>query len=417
MAKQLLIYTRRWDLDEISNASGIRICGLSNELERTGIDYLFAAPVRPHFIPEQRYREVECGPLTEFFIRLYLVLRRMGLRLRLLELIIDRDDGIRALARLGRNMFMLSHQEMAVPLYIHFRFRQKFIYDVHGIIHLQKEYFPNLTPRLKLYFLLNLYFIEPLVYTRAAFINVVSERMARYLSRRFKRTLEDFCVVPDGLLNEKICHGCGGIHPDTLRRTLGIRPDDQVLFFAGSFKKIGGVHLLAEVFTRLARENDRLKLILIGDGQMRDAVISILSRRGYLKEGRAVLIPSIPYQDLYVYQQLASVIVIPNLANPYIAMTRNIKVFDSLASGKPLAAASFPVLREAFPEREGWITYFRAGDKEDMARVIRRILSGRETYRPPLKARLQEWSYQSSRKKLAECYQKRGIISDDLGGK
>ena len=193
--------------------------------------------------------------------------------------------------------------------------------------------------------------------------------MKEYIRDKFNYTGTIF-LAPDGLLgvpeinNKRV---------NNLKNKLKIKDNDQVLMFIGSFKKIGGVHLLVDAFIELSVKYNKLKLFLIGDGQMKNLVLKRIQESDL--NNRLIYISAVPYTDLFNYMQLAEIIVNPDISNVYNEMTPHIKLFDCIASRRKIVAPAFEVNINILPEKISYISFFEPSNVQAMINSIENFLN------------------------------------------
>ncbi len=403
-----VIFTTREDIETPRGGSSIRIAGYTTYLEELGVNYSFLAPIRPVYVPVRRFEAIKRDKQLCRFIYAFLSTRRLRFVQRALQKIIDRHPLIENVLRITEKRLVWAHQTGLIPLYLAIAHGRRYIYDVHGILKIQKEYFDHVSIVKKARLVLNVW-LEKKYFCHASYVNAASIQMKQFIADTFKIAPESIIVTPEGLLQNHFSLPA----PDELsaiRARHGLRTTDRVIFFAGNFKKFGGVHLLADVFCRIAPTTDNLKLFLVGSGQMEKNVLDLIRRHNL--QSRLIHLPRVDYHDLPALQQLSTIIVCPDLYNRYNEMVAHIKVFDSLAAQKPVLASRFPVLLEEFPESKGCILYFEPSNPSDLERAIRQALEHPETIRPLKEDELKFLTYRQRVKGVMNEYRRRHIIHE-----
>lgn len=124
----------------------------------------------------------------------------------------------------------------------------------------------------------------------------------------------------------------------------GINLHHPIIFFAGGYKDLGGVHDLIYVFSKLKVNYPNIQLVLIGDGFNQQSVDSLIHRLSV--EDDVFQLGRQPYSKLFSLQKMASVIVCPDKENEYSNLIVHLKYFDSIASNKPVVCAGFESVKE-----------------------------------------------------------------------
>jgi glycosyltransferase involved in cell wall biosynthesis len=403
-----VIFTTREDIETPCGGSSIRVAGYTSYLEDLGVDYSFVAPVRPAYVPEDRFLAIERDKALYRLIYAYLAFSGLFFAGKRLQKIIDRHPLIQSMLRLTKNRIVWVHQTGLIPLYLAIAHNRRYIYDVHGILKIQREYFDHATLQQKTGLILNVW-LEKKFFRHATFVNAASLKMKQFIADAFKIEGDSIIITPEGLLENNFTPP-SPVELSALQANHRLTATDRVIFFAGDFKKIGGVHLLTDVFCKVAPSMDNLKLFLVGSGQMEGYVLDTIRRHNL--ESRLIHLRRVDYARLPQLQQLSTIIVCPDLYNRYNEMVAHIKVFDSLGAQKPVLASRFPVLLEEFPESKGCILYFEPSDPGDLERAIRQGLEQPHAIRPLSNEELRLLTYRQRVKGVINEYRRREIIHD-----
>ena len=134
-----------------------------------------------------------------------------------------------------------------------------------------------------------------------------------------------------------------------IREKYGIMNDEIVLFFMGWLYEFSG---LKEVALALAENsNPKIKLLILGKGDQWDTLQKI--RRDHEMEGRIIMEPWAPYQEIPKYIMAADICLLPAYKNKIMMNIVPIKMYEYMAAGKPVLATSLPGLMKEFGETNG----------------------------------------------------------------
>ena len=125
------------------------------------------------------------------------------------------------------------------------------------------------------------------------------------------------------------------------------RPEEKIIFFAGAFKKTGGVPDLIAAFNGIVNNYDA-RLLIVGDGPTMNECLALVKENKL--EDKVIFLGRIPYHHLRTYQDLADVIVCPDKQNVYSELIVHVKYLDSLMSGKVVVNGSFKSVQEVNPD-------------------------------------------------------------------
>ena len=142
-----------------------------------------------------------------------------------------------------------------------------------------------------------------------------------------------------------------GINPQALRKELGIHEGEVVLFFMGWLYEFSG---LKEVALHLAREPmryGRIKLLIIGKGDLWGTIERI--RKNNHMENKIVLLDWKPYKEVPRYIAASDICILPAYKNQLMKNIVPIKMYEYMASQKPVIATRLPGLVKEFGEDNG----------------------------------------------------------------
>ena len=168
-------------------------------------------------------------------------------------------------------------------------------------------------------------------------------------------------VVPVGFDEDTFHHAPPRAEDGTLR----------VLFY-GSFLPLHGVDTIVGAAALLSEEPVRFRIV--GEGQTHDAMRGLAERR---RLGNVEFLPSVRYEDLPRLISEADVVLGIFGTTAKASMVVPNKVYQSLASGRPVVTAGTPALGEFFSEGEHLLTVPR-GDHRALADTLRLLASDRE---------------------------------------
>lgn len=160
-----------------------------------------------------------------------------------------------------------------------------------------------------------------------------------------------------------------------LQKKYHLTEQDEVVFFAGNFKDLGGVIDLFEAFREVLTKRDDVKMVLVGEGEHYRRVQKRIRTSGL--EAKIILTGRVPYGHLKTYQQLADIIVCPDKKHLYSELIPHIKYYDALASGKIVINGDFASIREINKD-ETMSVSFKPSDIDDLAEKIIFCLKNRD---------------------------------------
>jgi glycosyltransferase involved in cell wall biosynthesis len=153
--------------------------------------------------------------------------------------------------------------------------------------------------------------------------------------------------------------------PD-VRSRLGIDPGDTVVAYSGRLNAEKGIATLLDAWSLI--ESEGRHLLLIGK-----AYEDIEERASRLQS--VTLTGFVPPGGVAAFTAAADVLVMPTSARiAYADFTCPLKLFEYMASGRPIVCSDLPVLKEVVVDGKNAVL-FRADDPRSLADGIERLLS------------------------------------------
>jgi glycosyltransferase involved in cell wall biosynthesis len=179
-------------------------------------------------------------------------------------------------------------------------------------------------------------FLHRRKWRRARGVVVITERLKELLAAEGVAE-ERLFVAPDGVDLDRFAVACSR---EEARRALELPQEGRLVVYTGSLYGWKGVQTLAGAASLLP---PAVTTLFVGGGD-RDAAAF---REQYAND-RIRVIGHRPYQDVPLYLAAADVLVLPN--SGLSAMSRHytspLKLFEYMASGRPIVASDLPSFRE-----------------------------------------------------------------------
>lgn len=203
-------------------------------------------------------------------------------------------------------------------------------------------------------------------------INDVSKGWIAFvtLMERIIYKLSDQVVVPSALIRDYLCRKYGvkeksvlvvsnGANPEfsrpmdkaECRNQLGLPPDGNYLVFVGSLKKWHGIDQLAPLMPALVKDNPKLHLLIVGDGEKRNDLKQWIeeNRMG----GNIILAGRVPFEKVSVYINAGDICLAPYFEEGLNETGISpLKIFEYMACGRPIITNPVGGLDALFREHE-----------------------------------------------------------------
>jgi glycosyltransferase involved in cell wall biosynthesis len=185
---------------------------------------------------------------------------------------------------------------------------------------------------------------------------------------KVERVKKDFSVSAQQILYEPNAVEVSAFHvlisTSEARKTLDLPLDKKIVVYTGHLYGWKGVDTLAQAAKFLP---DVFLIVFVGGT---DADV-IKFKETYGKSDRILIVGHKPHKDIPLWQKAADVLVLPNTAREKISAyyTSPMKLFEYMASGKPIVVSDIPSIREIVDEQSAFLV--KPDDAEALARGIR----------------------------------------------
>ena len=210
--------------------------------------------------------------------------------------------------------------------------------------------------------------------------------------RVFRGTTRQLSVVSDALQSYVIQHGAAPAHVHTvlrngvdttrftpfrvsteLRQSLGIERDAFVIGFSGSLKPWHGVDLLLDAFAHLRARNSKLRLLIVGNGPQRDALVTRTSELGITES--VVFTGSVPHHQMASMLATMDAGVAPYLDVPNFYFSP-LKIYEYMATGLPIVASNAGEISTMVQHGETGLLC-SPGNRTELIEQLTRVISDR----------------------------------------
>jgi glycosyltransferase involved in cell wall biosynthesis len=187
---------------------------------------------------------------------------------------------------------------------------------------------------------------------RASMVTTVNEEFRNWL-------------ISEGFPEERVVFIRNGVHSEEKRGDAPLSSACRLLF-VGSLIPRKGVRYLLEAFSRVIRQEDKVKLVLIGDGEERELLQEQVEREGI--GGFVEFVGIRPADEISRWMHLSDGLVLPSLWEG----TPNV-VLEAMASGLPVVVSDLPGIREFISDGvNGFLV--KPQDVDDLANKLLRVV-------------------------------------------
>jgi len=191
-----------------------------------------------------------------------------------------------------------------------------------------------------------------------------TETMVDYYSKSYSLDTARVVVVPNWV-NVKRFQGCSEGRP-TLRNSMGISSDAEVVLFAHRLSPRKGAHLLPRIVAHVVKERRQTLFIVVGDGPLKEQVERSLAEIGLRDHVR--LVGSVPNQDIWRYFAIADLFIMPSLEEGFPRV-----LLESMAAGVPFVATDVGGIRD-ITSRGQQRFLVQPGDVDGFSKMVLKLL-------------------------------------------
>lgn len=161
------------------------------------------------------------------------------------------------------------------------------------------------------------------------------------------------------------------ITPREARKKIGLPLDKKIILYTGHLYEWKGVDTLFDAAFQLPEEY----LVVFVGGTPKD--MTRVKARNSESDGRALFVGTRSHREMPLWQAAADVLVLPNTAKEKISAyyTSPMKLFEYMASERPIVASRLPSIEEIVSDRE--VLFFEPDNAKALAGAIVHSLADR----------------------------------------
>ena len=160
---------------------------------------------------------------------------------------------------------------------------------------------------------------------------------------------------------------------EELKIELGLPKGDFLIGYIGKFKTLGMEKGIATMIESLPLLSKDAKMVFVGGEESEIKEYKSLANR-FNALPQCLFFGYQPYARLIRYTKAIDALVIPFPNYPHYAFYASpLKLFEYMASGRPIIASDLPALREVLNDKNA--LFFKSGDADDLVRAIKMLKS------------------------------------------
>ncbi|MFH0923456.1 MAG: glycosyltransferase, partial [Candidatus Falkowbacteria bacterium] len=153
----------------------------------------------------------------------------------------------------------------------------------------------------------------------------------------------------------------------------------KIIGYSGKFKTMGMDKGVDDILKALKILNDRNILFIAMGGSEKDIAFYQEKVNGLKLNNQVLLKGAAPQSDLAVFQKACDALLMPFPNREHYAYYMSpLKMFEYMASKRPIIASDLPTIREVLSEKNAVIV--KPDNPEDLARGIKKVLEDDKLY-------------------------------------
>ena len=238
----------------------------------------------------------------------------------------------------------------------------KVIYEVHDL----EAAHPSKASKWPRRFWLRLLpWLDRVALTKSDGLVSLTETFRKWVSTRGLRPAREVAVIPDAF-DPALYYPQAAAEA---RRALGLPAGAYIVGYSGLTLAYRRLDLLVEAFALLAQEFPDMLLLIVGGRPQEVAELGALAKRLKIHPGRVIFTGQVKQAVTARYLNASDVLVIPDTVTGMTASP--LKLFEYMATGKPIACKDMAALREILDDTSA--RFFAAEDVEGLAAAIRSL--------------------------------------------
>lgn len=157
---------------------------------------------------------------------------------------------------------------------------------------------------------------------------------------------------------------------EELKIELNLPKDQFLVGYVGKFKTLEQEKGLKTMIVALSLLNKEVKMAFVGGDEAEVKEYKSLAQRFNVLP-QCVFIGYQPYNRMALYMKAMDAVVLPSPDKPLAHYSSPLKLFEYMASGRPIIASDLPAIREVLNDKNA--LFFKPENSDDLARAVKML--------------------------------------------
>jgi glycosyltransferase involved in cell wall biosynthesis len=185
-------------------------------------------------------------------------------------------------------------------------------------------------------------FPEKLIFKKSDAVILYTHSLKKYVSQKFSVDAEKIYIIPHGT-NLNVDHTIEKLDKLSICNKLNISEKNKIVMYGGSLSDLHGTPYLIEAINYVSKKRQDISFLILGRGELEKTL------KNYIVKNRLTnvyLLGFVSSEEFAFYLNSADILLIPHAKCTQTELDPPTKLFEYLASGKPIVSFNLKAIAE-----------------------------------------------------------------------